>query len=75
MTVIRLTRMGRTKRQFYSIEVTDSRKLRDDGRLERIGYYNPIVEHDVIKIYAERLAYWKSVGEKLSYKVASITSN
>ncbi|EPV6706890.1 30S ribosomal protein S16, partial [Campylobacter coli] len=26
MTVIRLTRMGRTKRPFYRIVVTDSRK-------------------------------------------------
>ena len=30
-TVIRLTRMGRTKRPFYRIVVTDSRKKRDGG--------------------------------------------
>ena len=74
MTVIRLTRMGRTKRPFYRIVVTDSRKRRDGGWIESIGYYNPMVEPEVIKVDAERLAYWKSVGEKLSDKVASITS-
>ncbi|BEK29635.1 30S ribosomal protein S16 [Campylobacter jejuni] len=74
MTVIRLTRMGRTKRPFYRIVVTDSRKRRDGGWIESIGYYNPMVEPEVIKVDAERLAYWKSVGVKLSDKVASITS-
>ncbi|MBZ7931497.1 30S ribosomal protein S16 [Campylobacter sp. RM12910] len=72
MTVIRLTRMGRTKRPFYRIVVTDSRKRRDGGWIESIGYYNPMVEPEVIKFDAERLAYWKSVGAKLSDKVASI---
>ncbi|EOI0450049.1 30S ribosomal protein S16 [Campylobacter jejuni] len=74
MTVIRLTRMGRTKRPFYRIVVTDSRKRRDGGWIESIGYYNPMVEPEVIKVDAERLAYWKSVGAKLSDKVVSITS-
>ncbi|EJH7010333.1 30S ribosomal protein S16 [Campylobacter jejuni] len=74
MTVIRLTRMGRTKRPFYRIVVTDSRKRRDGGWIESIGYYNPMVEPEVIKVDAERLAYWKSVGVKLSDKVVSITS-
>lgn len=74
MTVIRLTRMGRTKRPFYRIVVTDSRKRRDGGWIESIGYYNPMVEPKVIKVDAERLAYWKSVGAKLSDKVTSITS-
>ncbi|EOW0614391.1 30S ribosomal protein S16 [Campylobacter jejuni] len=74
MTVIRLTRMGRTKRPFYRIVVTDSRKRRDGGWIESIGYYNPMVEPEVIKVDAERLAYWKSVGAKLSDKVASIIS-
>ncbi|ECP9118298.1 30S ribosomal protein S16, partial [Campylobacter jejuni] len=44
------------------------------GWIESIGYYNPMVEPEVIKVDAERLAYWKSVGAKLSDKVASITS-
>ncbi|MFB1645206.1 30S ribosomal protein S16 [Campylobacter molothri] len=74
MTVIRLTRMGRTKRPFYRIVVTDSRKRRDGGWIESIGYYNPMVEPEVIKFDAERLAYWKSVGAKLSDKVVSITN-
>ncbi len=41
MTAIRLTRMGRKKRPFYRIVVTDSRKRRDGGWIESIGYYQP----------------------------------
>ena len=71
-TVVRLTRMGRKKRPFYRIVVTDSRKRRDSGWIESIGYYNPMVNPEVIKFDAERLAYWKGVGAKLSDRVARI---
>ena len=72
-TVVRLTRMGRKKAPFYRIVVTDSRKRRDSGWIESIGYYNPMVEPEVIKFDAERLQYWKSVGAKLSDRVTRIT--
>ena len=65
--------MGRKKAPFYRIVVTDSRKRRDSGWIESIGYYNPMVEPEVIKFDAERLQYWKSVGAKLSDRVARIT--
>ncbi len=73
-TVVRLTRMGRKKRPFYRIIVTDSRKRRDGGFIETIGYYNPMIEPEEIKFDLERLNYWKSVGAKLSDRVAKITS-
>ncbi len=72
-TVVRLTRIGRKKLPFYRIVVTDSRKRRDSGWIETIGYYNPMVEPEVVKFDAERLKYWKSVGAKLSDRVAQIT--
>ncbi len=72
-TVIRLTRMGRTKKPFYRIVVTDSRKRRDGGWIEEIGYYNPMTDPKVLKFDAERLAYWKGVGAQMSEKVASLT--
>lgn len=73
-TVVRLTRIGRKKRPFYRIVVTDSRKRRDGGFIETIGHYNPMVEENQVKFSAERLAYWKSVGAKLSQRVEQITS-
>jgi len=72
MTVIRLTRMGRNKKPFYRIVVTDSRKRRDSGWIESIGYYNPVVEPKVLKIDEERLNYWIGTGAKMSDKVKKL---
>lgn len=74
-TVIRLTRMGRKKKPFYRIVVTDSRKRRDGGWIESIGFYNPLQEPAVVKIDTERLNYWKSVGAKMSERVAKLSSS
>ena len=73
MTVIRLTRMGRKKKPFYRIVVTDSKKRRDGGWIESIGYYNPLKESKEIKIDEERLNYWLSVGAQMSDRVKKIT--
>ncbi len=73
MTVIRLTRIGRKKKPFYRVVVTDSRKRRDGGWIESIGYYNPLSESKDIKIDKERLNYWKSVGAKMSERVEKLS--
>ncbi len=73
-TVVRLTRMGRKKKPFYRIVVTDSRKRRDSGWIESIGYYNPLKDPEIVKFDEERLAYWKSVGAQVSKRVERITS-
>ncbi|MBT3281204.1 MAG: 30S ribosomal protein S16 [Campylobacteraceae bacterium] len=73
MTTIRLTRMGRKKKPFYRIVVTDSRKRRDSGWIESIGYYNPVVEPKVLKVDEDRLDHWLSVGAQMSSKVKKIT--
>jgi len=73
MTAIRLTRMGRKKRPFYRIVVTDSRKRRDGGWIESIGYYNPMQKENNIKFDEERLNYWLGVGAQMSSRVKKIT--
>ncbi len=73
MTAIRLTRMGRKKKPFYRIVVTDSRKRRDGGWIESIGYYNPIGENKEITFNEERLGYWVGVGAQMSDAVKRIT--
>lgn len=68
-TVIRLTRMGRKKKPFYRIVVTDSRKRRDGGWIESIGFYNPVANPAIVKLDRERFEYWKSVGAKMSERI------
>jgi small subunit ribosomal protein S16 len=65
--------MGRNKKPFYRIAVTDSRKRRDGGWIELIGYYNPMGEVKVLKVDEERLDYWLSVGATMSSRVKKIT--
>jgi len=72
-TVIRLTRMGRKKQPFYRIAVTDSRKRRDGGWIELIGYYNPMTDPITVKVDEERLSYWLSVGAQMSDRIKKIT--
>ena len=72
MVKIRLARFGRKKRPFYRIVVTDSRKRRDSGWIESIGYYNPLTEPSTIKIDSDRLNYWLGVGAKMSERVAKL---
>jgi len=66
MTMIRMTRMGRKKKPFYRIVVTDSRKRRDGGWIESIGYYNPVSKEKEFKLDRERLNYWLGVGAQMS---------
>ena len=72
MVKIRLARFGRKKRPFYRIVVTDSRKRRDSGWIESIGYYNPMTESSTIKIDMDRLNYWLGVGAKMSERVEKL---
>jgi small subunit ribosomal protein S16 len=75
MVVIRLSRAGAKKRPFYHIVVTDSRKRRDGGYIESIGYYNPIARGQEIGLHleADKLAHWQSVGAQLSDRVQQLT--
>ncbi|WP_309496704.1 30S ribosomal protein S16 [Sulfurovum sp.] len=66
MTMIRMTRMGRKKKPFYRIVVTDSRKRRDGGWIEIIGNYNPVSANKELTLDEERLNYWVSVGAQMS---------
>ena len=73
MTMIRMTRMGRKKKPFYRIVVTDSRKRRDGGWIEVIGHYNPVSENKELTLDEERLNYWTSVGAQMSPTVKRLS--
>jgi small subunit ribosomal protein S16 len=73
MTTIRMTRMGRKKKPFYRIVVTDSRKRRDGGWIEQIGHYNPVSENKELTLDEERLNYWLSVGAQMSPTVKRLS--
>ncbi len=76
MIVVRLARGGAKKHPFYHIVVTDSRRRRDSGYLERLGYFNPFAVKDEIPVLLnrDRFDYWISKGAKSSSRVSSIIS-
>lgn len=71
-TVIRLQRGGRKKRPFYSVVVLDSRKRRDGAFIEKLGYYDPCTEPEVVELDLERVKAWTDLGAQVSPRVASI---
>ena len=74
MVKIRLARGGAKKKPFYSIVATDSRKRRDSGYIERVGYFNPVARGAEVRLKVEedRIDYWKSQGAQVSDRVKQL---
>lgn len=71
---IRLSRFGRKNRAFFRIEVFDSRTRRNGKSIERLGWYDPIIEDEKkkFKVNKERAQYWLSEGVQMSDTVHDI---
>ena len=74
MVTIRMSRGGVKKRPFYNIVVTDSRKPRDSGYIERIGYFNPVAKGQEVGFFIEpeRYEHWLGHGALPTVRVASL---
>ena len=70
--VMRLRRMGSPKKAFYRIVVTDVRSARNGKYIEKVGWYDPMVEPAKTEISRERVEYWLSKGVKPTETVCSI---
>ena len=69
---IRLARGGAKKRPYYRVVVADSRSPRDGRFIEKVGTYNPLLAKDSpdrVKLDAERISHWLSVGAQPSDRV------
>ena len=72
MVKIRLRRMGAKKNPFYRIIVADSRYPRDGRFIEEIGFYDPMQEPSVIKVYPDKAKEWMSKGAQPTDTVKSL---
>ncbi|MGK5093057.1 30S ribosomal protein S16 [Deltaproteobacteria bacterium TL4] len=72
MVKIRLARGGAKKKPYYRVVVADVRDKRDGQYIERIGFYNPMVQENRFAIDEERAKYWMSVGAKPTERVAKL---
>ena len=74
---IRLSRGGAKKKPFYRIVVAEATSPRDGKFVEKIGSYNPMVDHDNkerLVIDSERVKYWISKGAKPTLRVSKLIS-
>ncbi len=74
MVTIRLSRGGAKNKPYYHIVVTDSRKRRDSGYIERIGFFNPLSKGQEVRFHIEmdRYDHWLSQGAQPSERVAGL---
>ncbi len=70
--VIRLKRIGTTKRPVHRVVVADSRFPRDGRFIETLGYYDPKKDPAVIEIKKDRAQYWLGVGATPSVAVKAL---
>lgn len=72
MLTVRLSRGGRRNDPVYTIVVTDSRKSRDGGFLEKLGQYNPHDTATLKNVKVDRLKELVAKGATLSDTVRTL---
>jgi small subunit ribosomal protein S16 len=75
MLTVRLSRGGRKNDPVYTIVVTDSRKSRDGGFLEKLGQYNPKEATALKNVKVDRLKILMSKGATISDTVRTLLKN
>lgn len=63
---IRLRQQGRKNRQTYRLVATDVRNKRDGKYLEKLGWYDPLLAKDNVKVDEARVLFWLEQGAELS---------
>ncbi len=71
---LRLKRFGRLNHPTFRVVATDPRFPRDGRIIEALGYYLPMMPRaqEQVKLNAERIQYWLSVGAKPSDTVGQM---
>lgn len=75
MLMIRLSRIGKKKRPFYRVVVTEKTRPRNGRFVEIVGTYDPSKNPAVISLKDERVQYWISKGAQPSDTVRSFLRN
>ena len=71
MLTIRLARIGKKKRPFYRVIVTEKTRPRNGRFVEIVGTYDPLKTPALIDLKRDRVDYWISKGAQPSDTVRS----
>ena len=62
MLKMRLTRMGRKKRPYYRVVVTEHTAPRNGAFLEILGHYDPLATDSELVVKSDRVKHWLEQG-------------
>ena len=71
MLTIRLARIGKKKRPFYRVIVTENTRPRNGRFVEIVGTYDPLKTPALIDLKRDRVDYWIGKGAQPSDTVRS----
>jgi len=72
---IRLARIGKKKRPFYRVVVTEKTRPRNGRFVEIVGTYDPLKKPALVEVNQERVQYWLGKGAQPSDTVRSLLRN
>lgn len=72
MLVIRMRRVGTTKKPFFRLVVTEARTARESSFVENVGTYNPRSKPATVEINKARIEHWIKRGAKPSDSVRTL---
>jgi len=69
---LRLTRQGSKKKPFYRVVAANAETRRDGRPLDFLGHYNPLTNPVDVKLDAEKVRQWLSLGAEPTDTVRSL---
>ena len=72
MLVIRMRRVGTTKKPYFRVVVTEAKTARESSFVENVGTYNPRSKPAQVEINKERLEHWLKRGAQPSDSVRTL---
>jgi len=69
---IRLSRIGKKNKPYYRVVVIERTRPRNGRVKEAVGTYDPLKKPAEVKLNAERIKHWISVGAQPSDTVRSL---
>ena len=69
---LKLTRYGSKKKPFYRVVAANAETRRDGRPLAFLGYYNPLTNPVDVKLDAEKVRKWLSLGAEPTDTVRSL---
>jgi len=72
MLVIRMRRVGTTKKPYFRVVVTEGRTALQSSFVENLGTYNPRAKPAKVEINKERIQYWLQKGARPSDSVRTL---